>query len=207
MKLGELTPLSPAFFFQLSCEVEHVERRKKRLNFLPDTSFLLGEKSFASLSLYWSEKGLFFALKVEKPLGEVFYPKFSQGDALELFIDTRDNKSAKRIHPFCHHFLVLPQKVDEIQFEEKTTLPLEEKRELSSPSLVLIETKLSRSQYEMNIEIPKEAFHGYDPSSFPKLGFTYRLHRFRGEMQHFAYPSHHFAIEKHPELWASVQLK
>ena len=201
--LKELSPFPPASFFSLSTKI-----RKKvgRLSYLPSTAGLLNEKEFARLGVIWSEGGLTLHLSVKKKLEETVYPRCQDGDSLEVFIDTRDLKNAKSVHRFCHHFIFLPEEVDGIKAEEVTRFKADESHEIASPELFVIETKVGKRDYEMEIHIPKAALHGYDPLEFNKLGFTYRINRHGGDPQHFALSSRFFSLEKHPALWATLIL-
>lgn len=203
--LERLEPLLPLDFFALSFEIDHA-KTFRHLSQLPDTSSLLGEESFASLSVGWNGAGLLCELYVEKPFDECFFPRFADGDALELFFDTRDLKSAGFLTRFCHHFLVLPQKVGEIQVQELTRFRTEDTHPLCDPEEIKVEGKFGRRDYRLQITIPSNCLHGYDPTSFERLGVSYRVHRFKGEPQHFSVSSRQYAIEQEPALWGSAKL-
>lgn len=201
--LNELSPLPPASFFQMSAKIK---KKVGRLTYLPDTSGLLNETMFARVAAIWAPGGLTLHVQVKKPLEESLYPKYREGDSLEFFFDTRDLKNAQSVHRFCHHFVFLPEEVDGIQAQEVTRFRSDETHELADPSLFVVQTTVNRRDYEMEIHIPKEALHGYDPSEFKRLGFTYRINRYGGDPQHFALSSRFFSLEKHPGLWATLIL-
>ena len=201
--LNEISPLPLGAFFRIKVEVE-----QKNLSFfpLPDPSFLFSEDAFALLSVSWDFKGLKFFLKVNKPVEDVFYPKYREGDSCELFIDTRNLKQALSVHRFCHHFVFLPHEVEGSRGYEVTLFRFDEKRQLAASDLFSVRTNIEKKTYDMQIEIPKEALYGYAPNEFHELGFTYRINRYKGESQHFALSSRFFCIEKHPALWATLVL-
>ena len=203
--LKDLAPLTPSGFFELVGAIPDLDKKKKRVAFLPDTSGLLGEEKFADIALYWTDEGIQVILRAQKSIDEVLFPAFSEGDSLELFFDTRDLKTASAITRFCHHFVFLPEDVEGIQAQEITRFRSEDAHKYADPALFVIETEVKRSRYEMTIEIPKQALYGYDPREFQRLGFTYRINRPKGDPQHFAASSHFYAIERHPELWASFE--
>ncbi len=208
--LNEISPLPLEAFFHIKVSVGQKDRLKKRKRiapFLPNPSFLFSEDSFAFLAISWGLDGLRFDLKVDKPLEEVVYPKYREGDSLELFIDTRNLKQALSVHRFCHHFIFLPEEVKGEKGYEVTLFRFDEKRKLVSSDLFAIQTTIKKKTYEMEIDIPKEALHGYAPNEFNHLGFTYRINRYGGKAQSFALSSQFFAIEKHPSLWATLVLE
>lgn len=205
MSFDELSAILPIDCFAVSLELPYSEKGKTHV--LPDLTPLSAEERFAEVSAGWNEEGLLFLIKVSKPFEEAFLPRFEQGDAFELFIDTRDMKNAGFLTKFCHQFVFLPQAIDEIQAQEITRFRTEDKHELCNPSDLKVETQISRKSYALKIFIPSQCLHGYDPTTFKKLGFTYVVHRFGNDPQHFSLSSKYMAIEQNPSLWASLRLE
>jgi hypothetical protein len=71
---------------------------------LPETSPFLGEEQFADVALAWHEGGIEVVIQVHQKFEGASYPKFEEGDAIELFIDTRDLKEAWVSNPFLPPF-------------------------------------------------------------------------------------------------------
>ncbi len=211
-RLEQTPPLFPLEFFSLRADVAHAKqapsgRVLRRSFLLPSTASLLGEESFAEVALAWSFEGIFVGVFVEKPFEEASYPQFAASDALELFFDTRDLKSAGFMTRFCHHFVVLPQAVQGIRVQELTHFRTEDTHPLCDPQEISIEATFEKRAYALQLFFPSNVLHGYDPHAFERLGFTYRLHRCGGRPQHFAVSSEHFQIEQQPRLWASLYLQ
>lgn len=210
--LEQLEPLSPIDFFALSSEIHYSKelpssRLFQRKFRLLDTSELIPEEKFAELCLAWNEEGLMIEAFITKPFAHSEFPRFAEGDSLELFIDTRDLKTAGFMTRFCHHFLILPKETNGVGSHEMTAFRSDDAHALCDPQDLFVESTFSASGYSMQIIIPSHCLHGYDPSSFDRLGFTYKLNRYQGEPQHFSVSSHYYAIEKHPSLWASLKLE
>ncbi|MBI2812250.1 MAG: hypothetical protein HYX67_15670 [Candidatus Melainabacteria bacterium] len=163
----------------------------------------LVEERFAEVALAWNETGIFAAAFVDKAFEESAYPRFSDGDAVELLFDTRDRKTAGFPTRFCHQFVFLPQAVQGIHAQEVTHFRTEDTHPLCDAGDLQVEAEFEKKSYSLQIYIPAQCLHGYDPSSFEKIGFTYRIHRFKGAPQHFSLSSQHFTLEQHPRLWAS----
>jgi hypothetical protein len=208
--LEHLEPLLPVDFFSIRADLKYGEKFpttwSRRPFILPDTSELLGEEKFAEIALAWNEHALLAEITVEKPFEQCFYPRFSEGDSIELFIDTRDMKSAGFLTRFCHHFVFLPQEVGGIKAQEITHFRTEDTHPLCDAEELLVETKIHSSQYTTRLTIPASCLHGYDPLSFDRLGFTYRINRKTADPQHFSVSSRYYSIEQHPSLWASLKL-
>ncbi|MBS0629707.1 MAG: hypothetical protein JSS30_05720 [Verrucomicrobia bacterium] len=193
--LDPISPILPIDFFNTQIDLHEVEKGElKKKHLLPDFSDLLAEDHFADVSMGWEQKGLHFAI-------EVHYP-FAEGDGVELFIDTRDLKTAGFVTRFCHHFLIEGTTAQEI-----TTFRTDDKHELCNSSLIEVKGNFPKKNYSLHIFIPAECLHGYDPTSFDRLGFAYRINRDEGNRQHFSLSSDYFAIEKEPSLWSSLLFK
>jgi len=197
--LDHISPILPIDCFTVQIDLHEVEKgvlKKKHL--LPDFSDLLSEDHFAKVYMGWEQKGLSFEVHIEK--------LFAEGDSIELFIDTRDLKTAGFITRFCHHFMIYPKPMDGLSGQEITTFRTDDRHELCDPNAILVAGDFQKRSYTVKIFIPSECLHGYDPSSFDRLGFTYRINRSEGDPEHFALSSDYFNIEKEPSLWSSITL-
>lgn len=208
--LEELESILPIQFVQLSIPIPYGKKipstllaRKFRL---PDTSLFLDEERFSELFMAWNEEGLIIKVHLDQPFQEALYPDYQASDSIELFIDTRDLEAGSPTR-FCHHFLILPESVEGIMAQELTRFRAEEARSLANPELICVTTEQNKLKYQVQIEIAKEALYGFDPASFNRLGFTYRINRRGGKPQHFALSSREYTIERQPDLFATLILK
>lgn len=207
--LEKIPPLLPAGFFSLSSHLEYVKdasRPLKKHHLLPDTSDLLAEDPYGSFFLGWNEEGIFAEAHIDASFENCFFPNFRDGDSVELFIDTRDLKTAGFLTRFCHHFVFLPKAIEEIKAQEITHFRTEDSHPLCDSHLLKSQVEFHTKNYELKLFIPADCLCGYDPNAFDRLGFTYRINRTGYEPQHFSVSSRNFSIEKHPSLWASLKL-
>ncbi len=191
--LKDLKPLSPSPFFEVRGKVTKFDKQRARP--LPNMTGLTGEGHLVDVTLAWSSLFLYFHITSRLSLEE--------GDSIDLFIDTRDLKNSNVMTRFCHHFIITPEEEEGV---EVTRFRGEDKHELADPKLMKIETHVKRRSYEFSVALPKEVLHGYDPREFKRLGFAYRFQKKNGEKQHFNLSSNFFNLEKHPALWASLEL-
>ncbi len=182
------------------------ESPEKTGGFLANTSCLTEEDPFADVAIGWHEEGIKVDIAVHQPLQKCVYPQLTQGDAVELFFDTRDLKTASLPSRFCHHFFFLPDPVEEVQRGELTRFRGEDRHPLASPEDLICDVHRLPKGYRMTISLPAKVLFGYDPSQFQRLGFTYRIHRFQGKPQHFTVCSPDFSIPQQPALWATLRL-
>ena len=174
--LEAMPPLAPLDFFALSISGRYSKslggsKPLKSAFFLPDTSPLLGETAFADVAFCWNEEGIVVEATVHQPFEEASYPRFREGDALEVFIDTRDLKNAGFITRFCHHFVVLPQEVQGIRALEVTRFRTEDSHPLCDPTELHVQSVFDKKSYWLQFHIPASCLHGYDPGHFDRLGF------------------------------------
>lgn len=212
----ELVPFTPVNFFQLSAECHRLPDkppifpRLTKRNFqnylLPDTSGLCAEESFASVAIGWQPDGLEFFITVDQPFQKAFYPDIQRGDSVELFIDTRDVKTAGFNTRFCHHFFFLAEGIEGHIAGEITRFRTEDVHPLCEAKDLKVNTLNLSGGYALNIFIPSHCLHGYDPEQFNRLGFAYRINRFHGFPQHFTVVTDEYQIDQQPSLWGSLKL-
>ena len=207
--LDQISPILPIDFFTVTYGVQEGEWKKgcQKKHRLPDFSDFLYENSFVHVRMGWNQKGLMFTVEIEKPFEECFFPEFRKGDSVELWIDTRDLKSAGFVTRFCHHFVFLPKPIENIQTKEVTTFRTEDRHELADLSECFVHSEFFRKSYQMEIALPSECIYGYDPVSFDRLGFAYRINGVKKEPNHFTVSSEYLHVEQHPNRWASLQLR
>ena len=204
----EFVPLTPIHFFQLQGKLQQrVPGESGTLGKefrLPNTSGFCREEPFAAVWMGWSQEGITCDVMIKgKAFGHGAYPNVQEGDSIELFIDTRDLKSAGFNTRFCHHFIFLPKEVDGCQAEERTHFRTEDRHDHCSPEDLVIHS-LEKNRFQ--IFIPNHCLFGYDPEQFDRIGMTYRINRWQGEPQHFAVSSSEYQIDQQPALWSSWRL-
>jgi hypothetical protein len=209
----EIVPLEPVHFFafQFDCHQVRSDKLDKR-HFLADLSSFHGKETpFAKIALGWHDKGIYCEVHIERAFDHPQFPKITEGDSIELFFDTRDVKTTGFATRFCHHFFFLPVSVqtsegDVVHAGEISRFRSEGTHPLCDSSLLIVTTKKEKKKCILNIFIPLECLHGYDPTQFDRLGFSYRINRVNDTAQHFSANSADFSIENQPSLWASLKL-
>jgi hypothetical protein len=201
--LENMDPFFPADFFTCNAEVQY----GKEGFLLPDVSELLGEEKFIAFTLSWTEEEIAGSVLVKSPMTSSSFPDYDKGDAIEVFIDTRDNKKVGCPTRFCHQFVFLPFEVDGVTALEVTRFRPEDAHELCEASLLHTDVKKEKEGYSLFFTLPKDVLHGYDPLQFPRLGFAYKVHRYKKEAGHFPFSSKRFSPLQNPSLWASLTLK
>lgn len=159
----------------------------------------------------WNPDGIGFQVVVSgrtmRPLSNPDAP--AEPDSLELWIDTRDTQSVHRATRYCHHFAVLPtgggKSGDEAIAVQLPVARAKEDAPIVEEDVCLTRSRISKSEYQLEVWIPSHALHGFDPASQPRLGFTACLNDSEhgrlsfGVDQTFPYPAD-------PSLWHSLEL-
>lgn len=195
-----MAPLFPADFFSHTVEI------KKKGSELPDLSELLAEEYFAKVFLQCCEEEIILKVTADYPLEESYFPDYDKGDAWEFFIDTRDNKQSGIPSRFCHHFIVHGASIGGVHAQEISKCRAEDSHPLCDPTEIHVSVEKRKKGYEMKVFFPKEILHGYDLTAYPKIGFAYRIHRYKAKPQHFPLSGKYIDIWQNPSLWASILL-
>lgn len=205
----DVPSLSPVQFFGISADCFPIKGKWKpdKNHLLPATSDLLGETAFADMYTGWSVDKLVFHCVVASPFQKIGEGDFRKGDSVELFIDTRDLKTKGVISKFCHHFVFFPAQWQNFYGREATRFREGDMHCLCHPEDLQVKPTHTADSYTLAIEIPAHCLHGYDPLSFSRLGFTYRINRADGPPQHFAVSSEEYVIEQHPATWGTLKLR
>lgn len=205
----DLPSLCPVQFFGITADCLFLAKgplKADKRYLLSSTSDLLDEDSFADVYAAWNFEKLAFLIEVKGAFVKVVDEDLRKGDSIELFIDTRDLKSKGTISRFCHHFVFYPSEIQGFYGREVTRFRGEDVHRLCHPEDLNISPKLSSRSYSLSIEIPASCLTGFDPMSFPRLGFTYRINRADKPPQHFAVSSEEYNIEQHPATWGTLKL-
>ena len=205
----ELPSLCPIQFFGISADCLFLAKgtlKPDKRYLLPSTSDLLDEETFADVYAAWNFEKLSFLIDVRIPFSKIGEDDIRKGDSVELFIDTRDLKSKGTVSRFCHHFIFYPAAVQGFYGREVTRFRNEDVHRLCHPEDLTIGPRLKSNSYTLEIEIPAQCLTGFDPMSFPRLGFTYRINRTEGMPQNFAVSSEEYIIEQHPASWGTLKL-
>lgn len=170
-----------------------------------------GGPEFADVRIGWHSEGWQVSVVVSgKKRRPVCNPEqFETADGLKLWIDTRNTPGVHRANRFCQLIAASPSGGG----AKKTSplvrkLPIPRCREASpdvGPDVFRVGASVTKTGYTLNLWIPAEALHGYDPDHSPVCGFFYAVSDSElGEQTLSA--SHELPFTSDPSLWQSVEL-
>jgi len=176
---------------------------------LPDLAAMDGTPGYAEVYMAWDEQGLYFAVKVDGKKKVESHPKRPwKGDALFLWVDTRDVRDALRAGRFCHHFLVMPLGGGRGRSAKAWQTRIHRAREqapICDESLLSVASRIKTNGYTLELAIPAEALNGYDPAECSRLGFTYFMTDINHGQQQWNVPPH-LPFGHDPSTWAAIEL-
>jgi len=182
---------------------------------------LEGRSSWADVRAAWNEGGLAFTAIVRGKRTPPFCDQTApeQSDGLHLWIDTRDVHNVHRAGRFCHRFAFLPQSREGEKIGSgrrsprryaafSALVPINRAKDFSrpeSPESTQASCTPLTDGYILDALIPAAALVGFDPSEYPRLGFTYAaIDRELGE-QTFGVAGP-MPYQQDPSLWATLEL-
>ncbi len=210
--------LPQAFWFRLSIPCQRIDglpRSKGRLLDLPDSCLLPkaeeweGREPWAEARVAWNLKGLALAFEVKgkfTPLVQTpDHPEASDG--VEFWIDTRDTRDIHRASRHCHRFqlTILPKNKGALVQQKKIHRALAD-APLCRPEIILNRVDLIKNGWRLELFLPAETLHGFDPETNRRLGFCYRVTDLDRGDQSLGL-GREFPIGEDPSLWATLELK
>lgn len=177
---------------------------------IPDLMGVDGLLPFAEVYMAWDDAGLYFALKVKDKRHYRIDPRnWSQGDCLEVWIDTRDLKNAHSANRYCHHFYFLPGGTGpdgQQPIGRQTTI--DRAREQAPPcpeEEIELGLRRFKNSYQLEIKLPAIGLNGFQPGEFDRLGFTYLLRDSEHGVQSWS-SGPESLVASDPSTWGTVEL-
>ena len=177
---------------------------------LPMVGELDQRQAFAELRAGWSPRGLSISVCVrgkKQPIVRANRDPFAC-DGLSVWVDTRDTPTIHRASRFCHQFLLLPQGPLPQQSPFGALVAIDRARE--NPRVPAQDDIIMASQplddgYRMMIQLRAAALTGWNPTEYPRLGFTYAIRDQELGTQTFAVgPDYPYASDR--SLWGTLEL-
>jgi hypothetical protein len=213
-------PLLPqAFWFRLALPCRRVDglpRSQGRLLdlpascALPATAALEGREPWAEVRVAWNPGGLAVTVEARRRAGAIASDP-EAADGVEVWVDTRDTRTIHRASRFCHRFAaVLTARgrasgaVDVAVSRRPIARALAEPPPLRSGSIPA-RAELMRGAWRLELFLPAEALHGFDPETNRRLGFCYRA--FGPDADQVLGVGREFPVGEDPSLWSTLELR
>ena len=144
---------------------------------VPELVSVAGKEPFAEMFMAWNDDGLYFAIQVKgKSNLEVQPRRPLRGDGLQIWVDTRDVRTAHRASRYCHHFCFLPKGGSKGAVGRQLRIRRARAQgRLCEPGKLSVASRILKTGYRMEIHVPASVLTGFDPEENSRLGFTYLL--------------------------------
>jgi hypothetical protein len=220
------TPLLPqAFWFRLAFPCRRIDGlprdpgpRGRLLDLpvecaLPATAALEGNEPWADVRVAWNPAGL--AVSVEatgstNPLALEDRPEGAHG--LQLWIDTRDTRQIARATRFCQRFVarLMPggpgaRGALGVEVAQRPIARALADPPPVRPEKIAARAERSRGGWCLELFLPVEVLHGYDPETNRRLGFAYQVSD-PDRPDQFLGVGREFPIGENPSLWSTLEL-
>ena len=163
----------------------------------------------AAIYLAWSPAGLYLAMDVKDSKVSTPDPRsFWVGDVLELFVDTRDKKTARDFEPGDHQFWFVPQ----VEKGSVYAGQWKRKDEIAETKYDLQEIKgasrRTANGYVLEAFVPGQLLKDFKPQAGSRLGLNLNLtvQGLRLDREVYWPAAKSEGIEAHPEQWGSAVL-
>jgi len=215
------TPLLPqAFWFRVAAPcrpVDGIPRARGRLLdlpescALPDLGALEGRPSWAKVRAGWNPAGLALAFEVVDKAGPISSEPGRPGgaDGVQVWLDTRDTRNVHRATRFCHRFAASivpgPGRSLGVEVTQKPIARAIADAPTAKAGAVAARAERTLSGWRLELFLPAESLHGFDPESSRRLGLAYQVtDPDRGDQ--FLGVGREFPIGEDPSLWATLEL-
>jgi len=168
--------------------------------------------SWAEVRVGWNAQGLGIAVLAEGVADVQLASDRPEGFAdAQFWVDTRDTRDVSRATRFCHRF-VAPLRVREsgrrldVDVAQRPIARALADPPMSKSGLIEARAELGRSGWLLELFLPAQVLHGFDPDTNRRLGFAYQIADHVREDQ-FLGVGRDFPIGENPSLWTTIELR
>jgi hypothetical protein len=221
-----MTPLLPqAFWFRLAIPCRRIddlprsEERERLLELpascrLPATAPLDGLAAWADVRAAWNPGGLAIAVEATTRVGAPAAEDMPAGTiGIQVWVDTRDTRSINRASRFCHRFTAYlqvkrPRRTLGVELMQRPISRAMADAPTCRRELLQARAEWLRAGWRIELFLPAEAMHGFDPDVNRRLGFAYQVSDFDPERQdQFLGVGREFPVGENPSLWSTLELR
>ncbi len=166
----------------------------------------IDDEPFADVYWGWNDDGFVAAFEIYHEGSLRCDPKqWWRGDGVRLCIDTRDARDNRRGTRYCHLFYALPSGGGKNGRQPIAGLHKMSRAKESPPiadlSQIAIGCSVEKDRYVLEVGIPFQCLHGWNPAEHPRIGLFYKVRDTRYGDQHFSVDEA-FGWNVDPSSWA-----
>jgi hypothetical protein len=178
---------------------------------LPVLASLEGTQPWAEVRVAWNPNGLGISVNAQGITPQQLVPDRPEGFAsVQIWVDTRDTRNVSRATRFCSRYVA---SIKSARSQSALTVDIAQRpiaramadSPLCRPELIATRTKLLRDRWTLELFLPANAVHGFDPEKNRRLGFAYQLTDHFHDDQ-FLTVGPGFPVGENPTLWSTLEL-
>jgi hypothetical protein len=179
---------------------------------LPELAQLDGRKSWAEVRVGWNARGLGIAIRADGVADLQLQPDRPEGFAnAHLWVDTRDSRNVSRATRFCTRFgahlsVRGAKKQLTVEVGRRPIARATAEPPVFPDGLINSRSELSRAKWMLELFLPAQVLHGFDPETNRRLGFAYQIADHVREDQ-FLGVGRDFPLGENPSLWSTLELR
>ena len=177
---------------------------------LPATTRLEGTEPWADVRAAWNPSGLAVSVEVTGRTAPLVFEDRPEGaGGFQVWVDTRDTRDVSRATRFCHRFVArLAPGAKDALWVELAQKPIA--RAVADAPITRNDQLAARAErlkggWRIELFLPAEALHGFDPETNRRLGFTYQVSD-PDRPDQFLGVGREFPIGENPSLWSTLEL-
>jgi hypothetical protein len=214
--------LPQAFWFRMAAvclRMDNIPKSKDsgglldlpELCIVPNLSQLDRRVAWAEVRAGWNPGGLGIAVVAQGFSDQQLVRHRPEGFAVAQFwIDTRDTRTVSRATRFCHRFVIRLEPTEarrglRVIANQRPIARAVADAPLCPPLLISSRAELRRDEWLLEVFLPAQALHGFDPETNRRLGFAYQITDHMREDQ-FLGIGGDFPVGENPSLWSTLEL-
>ena len=181
------------------------------LNLVPDLMHMGNSRPFANVYFGWEDGGLCIGVDATGKVSPVVVDtrRFWRKDSIEVWIDTRNDKTQRRYTEHCHRFFFIPRG-RKGKPELATACEWKEPGSAISDTIfdhpdIEVASIIGEQGYSLEARIPLSVIPTYDPVNHPAIGFNYHVNDTSRRAQWWSC-GEDFPRQSDPSTWGSVEL-
>jgi hypothetical protein len=221
-----MTPLLPqAFWFRLAVPCRRIDGlprkgdRERLLDLpaacrLPTTAPLDGLAAWADVRVAWNAGGLAVAVEATvRPGAPPTEDRPAERDGFQVWVDTRDTRDINRASRFCNRYSAYLRGGSTrgalgVEVQQRPIARATADAPICRRELLQARAERLRAGWRIELFLPAEAMHGFDPETNRRLGFAYQVSGSDPDRQdQFLGVGREFPIGENPSLWSTLELR
>ncbi len=178
---------------------------------LADLKQLEDATPWAHVRLGWNPGGLGITVVAEGVSPQQLTRRPEAFAVAQFWVDTRDTRTVSRATRFCHRFDVRLERGAsrgrlDAQVVQRPIARAVADAPLCRSDEIPVRAELSRTGWLLELFLPSQVLHGFDPDTSRRLGFGYHIADSIREDQFLAV-GREFPIGENPSLWGTLELR